>query len=110
MGLEDRKALLKPQHIDHVEGRLSALTFKINSISEQKTSVEAATKDDKLNKLASLVSGQSSMATAVCQRSWREWRPLQLSKMTPRLGLTLWILSSNNKGKLKMSSRTPRSR
>jgi len=63
--LEDRKALLKPQHIDHVEGRLSALTFKINSISEQKTSVEAATKDDKLNKLASLVSGQSSMATAV---------------------------------------------
>lgn len=63
--LEDRKTLLKPQHIDHVEGRLSALTFKINSISEQKTSVEAATKDDKLNKLASLVSGQSSMATAV---------------------------------------------
>ena len=63
--LESRKSLLNPQHIDHVEGRLSALTYKINSISEQKTAVEAANKDDKLSKLSGLLSGQCVLATAV---------------------------------------------
>jgi len=63
--LEDRKAFLRPQHIDHVEGRLSALNFKINSISEQKSAVDNATKDDKVNKLASLVTSQSSLASGV---------------------------------------------
>jgi len=63
--LEDRKAFMRPQHIDHVEGRLSALHFKINSISEQKSAVENATKDDKVNKLAALVTGQSSLASGV---------------------------------------------
>jgi len=63
--LEERKAFLRPQHIDHVEGRLSALNFKINSISEQKSAVENATKDEKVNKLAALVSSQSSLASGV---------------------------------------------
>jgi len=56
---------LNQQHIEHVEGRLSALTFKINSISEQKAAVENATKDEKVNKLASLVSSQSNMAAGL---------------------------------------------
>lgn len=63
--LENRKAFLRPQHIDHVEGRLSALNFKINNISEQKSAVENATKDEKVNKLAALVSGQASLASGV---------------------------------------------
>jgi len=63
--LDDRKSLLNQQHIEHVEGRLSALTFKINSISEQKVAVENATKDEKVNKLANLVSSQSSMAAGL---------------------------------------------
>jgi len=63
--LDDRKSFLNQQHIEHVEGRLSALTFKINSISEQKVAVENATKDEKVNKLANLVSSQSSMAAGL---------------------------------------------
>ena len=63
--LDDRKSFLNQQHIEHVEGRLSALTFKINSISEQKVAVENATKDEKVNKLANLVSSQSNMAAGL---------------------------------------------
>ena len=63
--LEGRKAFMRPQHIEHVESRLSALNFKINSISEQKSAVENATKDDKVNKLAALVTSQSSLAAGV---------------------------------------------
>ena len=63
--LEERKSFLRPQHIDHVEGRLSALNFKINSISEQKSAVDSATKDEKVNKLAALFSSQSSLASGV---------------------------------------------
>merc|ERR1712029_750748 len=62
---DDRKSFLNQQHIEHVEGRLSALTFKINSISEQKAAVENATKDEKVNKLARLVSSQSNMAAGL---------------------------------------------
>ena len=63
--LDGRKSLLNQQHIDHVEGRLSALTFKVNSIGEQKGAVEVANKDDKLNKLDSLVSSQSHLAAGL---------------------------------------------
>ena len=63
--LDGRKTFLNQQHVDHVEGRLSALNFKMNSISEQKSAIEAANKDDKLNRLASLVSGQSSLAVTL---------------------------------------------
>ena len=63
--LDGRKSLLNQQHIDHVEGRLSALTFKVNSIGEQKGAVELANKDDKLNKLDSLVSSQSHLAAGL---------------------------------------------
>ena len=63
--LDGRKSLLNQQHIDHVEGRLSALTFKVNSIGEQKGAVEMANKDDKLNKLDSLVSSQSHLAAGL---------------------------------------------
>jgi len=63
--LEGRKNLLNQQHIDHVEGRLSALTFKVNSIGEQKGALEAASKEDKLSKLSSLVSSQSNLAAGL---------------------------------------------
>jgi len=63
--LEGRKSLLNQQHIDHVEGRLSALTFKVNSIGEQKGALEAATKEEKLNKVSSLVSSQSNLAAGL---------------------------------------------
>ena len=63
--LDGRKSLLNQQHIDHVEGRLSALTFKVNSIGEQKGAIELANKDDKLNKLDSLVSSQSHLAAGL---------------------------------------------
>ena len=63
--LDGRKTLLNQQHIDHVEGRLSALTFKVNSIGEQKGALEAASKEDKLNRLSSLVASQSSLAAGL---------------------------------------------
>jgi len=63
--LDERKSLLNQHHIDHVEGRLAALTYKVNSIGEQKGALEAASKDDKLNKLSSLVSSQSSLAAGL---------------------------------------------
>ena len=63
--LDGRKTFLNQQHVDHVEGRLSALNFKMNSISEQRSAIEAANKDDKLNRLSSLVSGQSSLAVTL---------------------------------------------
>ena len=63
--LEERRTFLRPQHIDHVEGRLAALTFKINSITEQAAAVESASREDKLHRAAELVAGQSSMAAGL---------------------------------------------
>ena len=60
--LDERKQFLQQSHVDHVEGRLSALNFKINSISEQKTSLSDINQEDKINKLSSLMSSQSSLA------------------------------------------------
>merc|ERR1711915_779404 len=44
---------------------LSALTFKVNSIGEQKGALEAASKEEKLNKVSSLVSSQSNLAAGL---------------------------------------------
>lgn len=60
--LSSRKGFLQQQHVDHVEGRLAALTYKMNAIGEQKAAVEAANKEDKVTKLADMVSSQASVA------------------------------------------------
>ena len=37
--LGSRKNFLQQQHVDHVEGRLATLTYKMNTIGEQKVGV-----------------------------------------------------------------------
>ena len=63
--LAGRKQFLQQQHVDHVEGRLAALTYKIHAIGEQKVAVDMANKDDKATKLLGLMSSQASMASVL---------------------------------------------
>jgi len=51
--------------VDHVEGRLAALTYKMNAIGEQKAAVEMASKEDKVTKLVGLVASQASLASVL---------------------------------------------
>jgi len=63
--LDSRRQFLKQQHIDHVEGRLAALNYKMNAIAEQKVAVGSATKDDKMTRLQSMIESQTSLASVL---------------------------------------------
>lgn len=63
--LDSRRGFLKQQHIDHVEGRLAALNYKMNAIAEQKAAVGHASKEDKINKLLSMIESQASLASVL---------------------------------------------
>jgi len=63
--LDSRRGFLKQQHIDHVEGRLAALNYKMNAIVEQKAVVGQATKEDKIIKLLSMIESQASLASVL---------------------------------------------
>ena len=63
--LASRKSFLQQQHVDHVEGRLAALTYKMNAIGEQKTAVEMASREDKVTRLVGQVASQASLASVL---------------------------------------------
>jgi len=63
--LASRKNFLQQQHVDHVEGRLAALTYKMNAIGEQKAAVEMANRDDKVTKLVDTVASQATLASVL---------------------------------------------
>lgn len=63
--LASRKNFMQQQHVDHVEGRLAALTYKMNAIGEQKAAVEMANKEDKVTRLVGMVSSQASLASVL---------------------------------------------
>eukprot|EP00090_Calanus_glacialis_P034641 TRINITY_DN583_c0_g1_i1.p1 TRINITY_DN583_c0_g1~~TRINITY_DN583_c0_g1_i1.p1 ORF type:complete len:350 (+),score=167.73 TRINITY_DN583_c0_g1_i1:57-1106(+) len=63
--LASRKNFLQQQHVDHVEGRLAALTYKMNAIGEQKAAVEMANKEDKVTRLVGMVASQASLASVL---------------------------------------------
>jgi len=63
--LAGRKNFLQQQHIDHVEGRLAALTYKMNAIGEQKAAVEMANREDKVTRLVGMVASQATLASVL---------------------------------------------
>jgi len=63
--LASRKSFLQQQHVDHVEGRLAALTYKMNAIGEQKAAVEMANREDKVTRLVETVASQATLASVL---------------------------------------------
>ena len=63
--LASRKGFLQQQHVDHVEGRLAALTYKMNAIGEQKAAVEMANREDKVTRLVETVASQATLASVL---------------------------------------------
>ena len=49
--LTSKLSLLEPSHLDHIEGRLASLAQKMNVISEKKSQVEDAEKQNKITEL-----------------------------------------------------------
>ena len=49
--LTSKLSLLEPSHLDHIEGRLASLAQKMNVISEKKSQVEDAEKQNKIAEL-----------------------------------------------------------
>jgi len=49
--LTSKLSLLEPSHLDHIEGRLASLSQKMNVISEKKSQVEDAEKQNKIAEL-----------------------------------------------------------
>jgi len=84
--LASRKSFMQQQHVDHVEGRLAALTYKMNAIGEQKVAVEMANREDKVTRLVDMVASQATLASVLpdlvermelvggVQESAKEWR------------------------------------
>ena len=60
--LTAKRSYFQQQHLDHVEGRLAALSQKMTVIGEQKAALVAARQEDKLARLSRLVEGQASLA------------------------------------------------
>ena len=59
--LDSRLSLLNPTHLDHVEGRLSALLQKMNTAADQKHTIEDADKQVKVDELYDLcVKGEAN--------------------------------------------------
>ena len=63
--LAAKRSFFQQQHLDHVEGRLAALSLKMNAIGEQKAAVMSAREEDKLSRLCKLVEGQASLSTVL---------------------------------------------
>jgi len=63
--LAAKRSYFQQQHLDHVEGRLAALSLKMNAIGEQKAAILTAREEDKLSRLCKLVEGQASLATVL---------------------------------------------
>jgi len=63
--LASRKSFMQQQHVDHVEGRLAALTYKMNAIGEQKVAVEMANREDKVTRLVDTVASQATLASVL---------------------------------------------
>jgi len=63
--LAAKRSYFQQQHLDHVEGRLAALSLKMNAIGEQKAAIMTAREEDKLSRLCKLVEGQASLATVL---------------------------------------------
>jgi len=63
--LASRKSFMQQQHVDHVEGRLAALTYKMNAIGEQKVAVEMANREDKVTRLVDTVASQAALASVL---------------------------------------------
>lgn len=60
--LSGRTSLLDPSHLDHVEGRLSALQSKMNLVVEKKQQIEDEEKVNKIGVLFNLVQKSQAMA------------------------------------------------
>jgi len=60
-----RRPLLDTSHLDHVEGRLAALTYKMNAISDQKKAVKTATESGKVSKLYDMIVSSEGLATVL---------------------------------------------
>merc|ERR1712020_83666 len=63
--LSSKLCLLEPNHLDHIEGRLAALLQKLNTVSEKKTALEDAEKNNKIAELYDMVSANQPMAAAL---------------------------------------------
>ena len=63
--LTAKRSYFQQQHLDHVEGRLAALSLKMNAIGEQKAAIMTAREEDKLSRLCKLVESQASLATVL---------------------------------------------
>ena len=63
--LAAKRSFFQQQHLDHVEGRLAALSLKMNAIGEQKAAVMSAREEDKLSRLCKLIEGQASLSTVL---------------------------------------------
>lgn len=63
--LSARLALLEPAHLDHVEGRLHAVHTRMNSISEKKSAIEDADKQNKVTELYELVKKTEALSSAI---------------------------------------------
>merc|ERR1719222_1140454 len=63
--LAAKRSYFQQQHLDHVEGRLAALSLKMNAIGEQKAAILTAREEDKLSRLCKLIEGQASLAAVL---------------------------------------------
>jgi len=63
--LAGRRNLLDSSHLDHVEGRLASLQYKINNIADQKDAVEAANKSSQVGKLYQIVESTEALAAVL---------------------------------------------
>ena len=60
--LASRRPLLQQNHLDHVEGRLAALAYKMNAISEQRAGVMGTDQEERAGRLAGEVATQAGLA------------------------------------------------
>jgi len=60
--LASRRPLLQQNHLDHVEGRLAALAYKMNAISEQRAGVMGTDEEERAGRLAGEVATQAGLA------------------------------------------------
>jgi len=60
-----RRQLLDSSQLDHVEGRLAALTNKMNNISEQKKAVKTAVESGKVSKLYDSIMSSEGLSTVL---------------------------------------------
>lgn len=63
--LAGRRNLLDSSHLDHVEGRLASLQYKVNNIADQKDAVEAANKSSQVGKLYQMVESTEALASVL---------------------------------------------